>query len=87
MDGRPEDQFFLLPATLELREVEPARGSKAINREASTANVLQGILLDNPNCLVFSWHLWNTVPWDWRKHTLMDHYGHCLRRFEQPEFG
>jgi hypothetical protein len=86
-DGQPEDAFFLLPANLELRETEPTRSSKAINRAASTPNVLQGVFPDNPNCLVFSWHLWNTVPWDRRKNTLLDHYGHCLRRFEQPEFG
>lgn len=86
-DAGPEDAFFLAPATLRLREDEPARGSKDINRAGAAAGHCNGVLAGNPTCLVFSWHLWDRVPWDRRKNTLIDHYTHCLRRFDQPEHG
>lgn len=84
-DTQPEDSFFLIPSNLQLREVEPKRNSAAINRAGVANDLVKDILPDNPSCLVFSWHLWDRVPWDRRKHTLVDHYTHCARRFEQPE--
>lgn len=86
-DANPEDAFFLAPATMQLKELELTRGTKAINRAGAAPGHCNGILPDNPTCLVFSWHLWDRVPWDRRKNTLLDHYSHCLRRFEQPEHG
>lgn len=83
-DACPEDSFFLQPATVKLREADANRKSVDIHRASPDANFLNGTAIAGP-ALVFSWHLWNKVPWDRRKHTLFDHYTHTLRRFEQPE--
>jgi hypothetical protein len=84
-DAGPEDSFFIQPATTKLECPDPVRGSIDINRAGQDPNFLAGTLLETEPALVFSWHLWNTRPWDRRRHTLMDQYTHCLRRFEQPE--
>ena len=81
----PEDCFFLVPDTIKLVDEDPVRRSKDINRAGVTQNFLKGSGLDNVPVLVFSWHLWNKVSWDRNKHNLVDHYLHCLRRFEQEE--
>lgn len=81
----PEDCFFLLPDSIKLKKPDKVRNSFDLNRATSTPNFFSGPELGGAPALVFSWHLWNTVPWDRRKNTLVDHYGHCLRRFDGPE--
>lgn len=83
-DSEPEDSFFIAPADVKLRVPDSIRNSIDLNRAAVSADHVRGVL-DIP-VLVFSWHLWNKPgKWDRRKHTLIDHYGHVIRRFEQPE--
>ena len=84
-DACPEDSFFLVPCEIKLVEPDSARNSTDLNRAGRTEGVLKGTELPDTPVLLFSWHLWNSVPWDRNKHTLMDHYRHCLRRFEQNE--
>src|SRR5207249_4450709 len=84
-DAGPEDTFFIAPATVKLREPDPVRGSTDINRASADGNHIQKVVPVDGPVLVFSWHLWNKAAWQRRKHTLMDHYMHCLRRWEQPE--
>jgi hypothetical protein len=82
-DAAPEDSFFLFPGDIKLSAPDPVRNTIDINRAAANSEHIQGVM-DGP-ALVFSWHLWNKVAWNRRKHTLVDHYSHCLRRFEQIE--
>ena len=86
-DAGPEDSFFIAPAEIKLRVPEPARNSIELNRVGRVDGYAAGSTLGNTPVLVFSWHLWNTVPWNRHKHTLMDHYSHCIRRFEMAENG
>jgi hypothetical protein len=83
-DAGPEDSFFLQPADLKLKLVDPSRNSCDVHRAGVNGDLLVGTELTG-SVLVFSWHLWNKVPWDRRRHTLVDHYRHCLRRFDEPE--
>lgn len=85
-DAGPEDSFFLAPVTLRLREPDPKRQSSDIHRAGVGSGILRGTLPEDPNVLVFSWHLWgDRKPWSRRANNLVDHYTHCLRRFEAPE--
>ena len=81
----PEDSFFLAPDDIQLVTADPVRKSQDLNRAGKTTGILKGSALGDISVLVFSWHLWNKGIWDRNKHTLLDHYQHCLRRFEQPE--
>jgi hypothetical protein len=83
----PEDSFFLIPCDVSLSLPNPERGSTDINRARKTEKVTSGTELGDGAVLLFSWHLWDRVPWDRSKHQLIDHYEHCLRRFDQPEHG
>lgn len=85
-DAAPEDQFFIRPVTVRLREPDPVRKATELNRAAANNSILGGQVPGDPNVLVFSWHIWNNKPWSRTKHTLFDHYAHCLRRLEDvPE--
>jgi hypothetical protein len=84
-DAAPEDSFFIAPATVKLRAADPVRNSCDLHRAGADPNYLQGVIPVEGPVLVFSWHIWNKGIWNRRKHTLIDHYAHCLRRFEQPE--
>lgn len=84
-NGCPEDSFFIAPDDLQLVVADPVRKSRDINRAGKTAGILRGSDLGDISVLVFSWHIWNKVPWERGRHNLLDHYQHCLRRFEQPE--
>lgn len=86
-DASPEDSFFILPAETKLSKADPLRNSADLNRAARVDGLIAGSILGNVSALLFSWHIWNTVPWNRRTHTLFDHYAHCLRRFEVPENG
>jgi len=86
-DAGPEDAFFILPAETKLRIPDPVRNSVELNRVGRADGYAAGSALGNAAVLVFSWHLWNNLPWNRRKHTLMDHYTHCIRRFEMVENG
>jgi hypothetical protein len=86
-DACPEDSFFVQPDTIRLKERDPVRNSYELNRTGSNRDFLKGTILGANPALVFSWHIWNNVPWNRRTHTLVDHYAHCLRRFEQEEHG
>jgi hypothetical protein len=81
----PEDSFFIQPHDVKLKQADPARNSTDVHRASSVPDFLKGTELGGSPGLAFSWHLWNTVPWNRNKHTLVDHYGHCVRRFEKPE--
>lgn len=83
----PEDNFFILPAETKLRAPDVVRNSVDVNRAGRADGYAAGSALGNAPVLVFSWHLWNNVPWNRHKHTLMDHYTHCIRRFEMTENG
>ena len=84
-DAAPEDSFFILPDTVKLVIPDPTRKSIDLNRASRADNfVLQSELGAAP-VLLFSWHLWDRALWNRRIHTLVDHYNHCIRRFEQPE--
>jgi len=84
-DACPEDCFFIQPHDVKLKEADPVRNSKDINRASSNQDFLRGTKLGGTPALVFSWHLWDRRPWDRNRHTLIDHYDHCIRRFDQPE--
>ena len=84
-DASPEDCFFLLPNDVKLKVADLVTGNVNINRAGEDPNFLKGTELGGKVALVFSWHLWDRRPWNRRKHTLFDHYAHCLRRFEQNE--
>jgi hypothetical protein len=85
-DAHPEDSFFIRPHDIKLREADPVRGSRDVHRAGvSGPDYLRGTSLGIDPVLAFSWHLWDRVAWNRNKHTLTDHYTHCLRRFEQPE--
>ena len=86
-DAAPEDSFFILPADVKLITADRVRNSTDLNRASRADNFVTGSVLGNVPVLVFSWHAWNSSPWNRRTHTLVDHYTHCLRRFEQPENG
>lgn len=83
-DAGPEDSFFLQPDTIALKENDPVTQHRRINRASPTPGFLAGTEIDG-TALVFSWHLWEKNPWSRSKNTLVDHYTHCVRRFEQPE--
>jgi hypothetical protein len=84
-DAGPEDSFFIMPESVKLKEADPVRQSTDINRASPDPNHLQTTIPVEGVALVFSWHLWNKKEWNRRKHALIDHYTHSLRRFEQPE--
>ncbi len=84
-DAAPEDSFFITAVNAKLKIADPLRNSTDLNRAGRSDGYVTGSLLGNVSVLIFSWHLWNTVPWDRRKHTLFDHYTHCIRRFDVPE--
>lgn len=86
-DAGPEDSFFIAPADTKLRSADSVRNSIDLNRAGRAEGYVVGSVLGNVGVLVFSWHLWNAVPWNRKKHTLMDHYTHCIRRFEMAENG
>lgn len=86
-DASPEDTFFVAPPTIKLVVPDPVRSSVDLNRASPTDGFLPPSVLGGGRVLVFSWHLWDRSPWRPRTHTLLDHYTHCLRRFEQPEHG
>lgn len=86
-DAGPEDSFFIAPADTKLRTADAVRNSIDLNRAGRAEGYVTGSALRNMPVLVFSWHLWNGVPWNRKKHTLMDHYTHCIRRFEMAENG
>lgn len=81
----PEDCFFIQPHDTKLREPDKTRNSTDIHRASKSDDFLKGTKFGNSSVLVFSWHIWNTLVWDRKKHSLSDHYFHCLRRFEVPE--
>jgi hypothetical protein len=91
-DAGPEDAFFISPIDVKLVQPDRVRNSVDLNRASRVDNFVIGSSLGNVPVLLFSWHLWNTVKWntvkwDRRVHTLVDHYTHCTRRFDQPENG
>lgn len=84
----PEDAFFIYPADIKLVAPDPVRRNTDLNRAAAQTGILTGTDLGDVSVLVFSWHLWNQAgKWKRGKHTLIDHYTHCLRRFDQTENG
>jgi hypothetical protein len=86
-DAGPEDNFFIAPAETRLRVPDLVRNSAELNRAGRADGYVAGSALGGMAVLVFSWHLWNNVPWNRHRHTLMDHYTHCIRRFEMAENG
>ena len=86
-DAAPEDSFFIAPAEVKLVRPDAVRNNIDLNRAGRTENFVSGSALGNIPVLVFSWHLWDRVAWNRRTHTLVDHYAHCVRRFEHPENG
>jgi hypothetical protein len=86
-DAGPEDAFFIAPIEVKLAQPDRSRNSIDLNRASRVDNFVTGSALGNIPVLLFSWHLWNTLKWNRRTHTLVDHYTHCIRRFEQPESG
>lgn len=81
----PEDSFFIQPHDVKLKDLEPTRNSIEIHRASPSPDLLKGTELGGAPALVFSWHIWNRGIWNRSKHTLVDHYTHCLRRFDEPE--
>jgi hypothetical protein len=86
-DAGPEDSFFIAPVDTKLQCADAVRNSTELNRVGRVEGFVARSVLGNMPVLVFSWHLWNSVPWNRHKHTLMDHYTHCIRRFEMAENG
>jgi len=84
-DACPEDSFFIQPADIKLTSPDAVRNSVDIHRAGPTPEFLKGTELGATPALVFSWHIWNTRPWNRSTHTLIDHYAHCVRRFDAPE--
>jgi len=83
-DAGPEDSFFLQPDDIRLKEDDPVTHTRNLNRASSNQDFVRGTELEGA-ALVFSWHLWEKRPWSRSKNTLIDHYAHCVRRFDQPE--
>lgn len=86
-DAAPEDCFFIAPADVKLVKPDAVRNSTDLNRAGRNENFVSGSALGNIPVLVLSWHLWDRVAWNRRTHRLVDHYAHCVRRFEQSENG
>ena len=85
-EAAPEDCFFIQPSDVKLCSPDTERKSCDLNRASvNESDFLKGTDLVSLSALVFSWHLWNKKAWDRRSHTLVDHYRHCLRRFEFQE--
>jgi len=84
-DAAPEDSFFIQVPAIELVQADTVRQTKVVNRLNATDGFLTGTSLADHRTWVFSWHLWEKSAWNRRKHKLLDHYLHCLRRFEAPE--
>jgi hypothetical protein len=84
-DACPEDAFFIRPHDIALKVADPVRGNTKLNRAEASTGIVKGTELGTDPVLVFSWHLWNKGIWNRNKHTLIDHYTHCLRRFDEPE--
>ena len=84
-DAGPEDSFFIGPVEIKLRSPDPVRCSIELHRASKVEGFVAESALGNVPVLIFSWHLWNKTPWNRRKHKLLDHYTHCIRRFELPE--
>ena len=84
-DAAPEDSFFITAVDTKLKIPDPVRKSTYLNRAGRAEGYVAGSALGNVPVLVFSWHLWNTIPWERHKHTLFDHYTHSIRRFEMRE--
>jgi hypothetical protein len=84
-DAAPEDSFFITPITIRLVKPDASRNSIDLNRASRADNLVLRSALDAAPVLLFSWHLWDRAPWNRRVHTLVDHYNHCIRRFEHPE--
>jgi len=84
-DAGPEDSFFIIPCDVKLSTADPVRKSMDPNRASRAEKLVTGSTLGNAPVLLFSWHLWAKISWNRRVHTLVDHYTHCIRRFEQPE--
>jgi hypothetical protein len=83
-DAGPEDSFFLQPDTIRLIQNDPVSHVNTLNRASPNGDVVKGTALAG-SVLVFSWHCWEKHPWGRSKHTLIDHYAHCIRRFDAPE--
>ena len=84
-DAAPEDSFFIAPTTIKLQVADPVRKSIDIPRAGAVVGHVVGSVLGQTSVLVFSWHLWDRRQWNRRTNTLIDHYTHSIRRFEQPE--
>ncbi len=84
-DACPEDCFFIQPHSVKLKQPDSIRTSIDINRASATPDFLKGTSFTDRTVLIFSWHLWDRRKWDRNKHTLVDHYNHCIRRFDMPE--
>jgi len=84
-DAAPEDSFFITPVVIKLVKPDPVRNSIYLNRASRADNLVLKSDLGAAPVLLFSWHLWDRAPWNRRIHTLVDHYNHCILRFEQPE--
>lgn len=84
-DAPPEDVFFVLPASIRLKEKDEKRSQDTLHRANEDVNFLRGAIDPAPAALVFSWHLFDRTRYDRRRFTLYDYYRHCERRFEQPE--
>jgi len=84
-DACPEDSFFVQPHDVKLNAPDPVRKSIDLHRAGESPDFLKGTVLGERSALVFSWHLWNRRAWNTNTHTLLDHYTHCVRRFDEPE--
>jgi hypothetical protein len=84
-DAAPEDSFFITAIDTKLITPDSVRRTTDLNRAGRADGHVNGSALTNIPVLVFSWHLWDRVPWNRRKHTLFDHYTHCVRRFGLAE--
>jgi hypothetical protein len=84
-DAGPDDSFFIMPFDVKLLSEDAVRKNTDLNRASRADNFVTGSALGNAPVLLFSWHLWEKTKWNRRVHTLVDHYTHCIRRFEQPE--
>ena len=84
-DACPEDCFFIQPHNVKLKQPDSIRRSTDVNRASSTLDFLKGTSLPDKTALVFSWHIWDRRPWNRNKYNLIDHYNHCVRRFDLQE--
>ena len=78
-DAAPEDCFFITAVNAKLKIADPVRKPIDLNRAGRSDGYVTGSVLGNVPVLVFSWHLWNTVPWDRRKHKLFDTAGESVK--------